>query len=138
MEQVGWSTAEPTVQCTVRWGSSSSAAHTSESTTDSPACNSRLSGVRYGTASRAMPRVQNEASTTSGSRPPAVQPQAASTIRLAMTALPASYPLECQIVAHHVPGTSSGIQTGRPARSPRSALPPDRSRRTVRAGTLRP
>lgn len=46
-----------------------------------------------------------------------VQPQAASTTRLAITALPASYPLECQIVAQHVPRTSSGIHTGFPARA---------------------
>lgn len=46
-----------------------------------------------------------------------VQPQAASTIRLAITAFPASYPLECQIVAQQVPATSSGIQTGFPARA---------------------
>ncbi|SCD81878.1 hypothetical protein GA0115253_101953 [Streptomyces sp. Termitarium-T10T-6] len=33
-----------------------------------------------------------------------------------MILLPASYPLECQIVAQHVPVTSSGIHTGFPAR----------------------
>ncbi len=64
-----------------------------------------------------MPRVQEEASTTRGSRPPAVQPQAASTIRLAISRFPASYPLEFQIVAQQVPVTSRGIQTGLPARS---------------------
>ncbi len=37
-------------------------------------------------------------------------------MRFAITRLPASYPLECQIVAQHVPVTSSGIHTGRPAR----------------------
>ena len=36
-----------------------------------------------------------------------------------MTALAVSYPLECQIVAQQVPATSSGIQTGLPARADR-------------------
>ena len=38
-------------------------------------------------------------------------------MRLAITALPSSYPLECQIVAQQVPATSSGIHTGFPARA---------------------
>lgn len=46
-----------------------------------------------------------------------VHPQAASTIRLDITSLPRSYPLECQMVAQHVPATSSGIHTGFPARA---------------------
>ncbi len=38
-------------------------------------------------------------------------------MRLAMTALATSYPLECQIVAQQVPPTSSGIHTGLAARA---------------------
>lgn len=97
-------------------GSSSSAAQTTESTSVSPVCSAALSGVRYGTTSLPSPRVHEDASTTSGSLPPAVHPQAASTMRLAMTTLPRRYPLECQRVAQQVPATSDGIHTGRPAR----------------------
>ena len=112
-----WGGARPSRPCAgpSRCGSSSSAAH-DERVDDRQLARAARGCRRSGTAPprAAMPSVQEEASTTSGSRPPAVQPQAASTIRLAITALPASYPLECQIVAQQVPATSSGIHTGLP------------------------
>ena len=118
VEQVGWSTAEPVRRAIVSRGSSSSAAQATESMTVSRSCNLRLAGLRYGTTSWPRPSVQDEASTTSGSSPPSVQRQAASTIRLAMSALPDVVPLGVPDRSRSTsPPHRPGIHTGRPARA---------------------
>ena len=64
-----------------------------------------------------MPCVHELASTTSGRRPASVHRQALSTIRLATCSAPRRKPFDVHGVAQQWPPTSSGIQSGNPARA---------------------
>ena len=63
-----------------------------------------------------MPCVQEAASTTIGSAPSPLQPQSRSTISFALWRWASRKPFELQGRPQQEPATSSGIQSGRPAR----------------------
>ena len=117
IEQLGCTTADATLRRILSFDSNRSCAQATESKTLSCAWRSRFCGVRYSTISLVIPNEHELASQTIGSLPPSLQRHRLSVVRFAITALPWTYPFECQIVAQQWPPISSGIHSGRPARA---------------------
>ena len=115
--QVGWTVAEPTLAPTSSFGSRRSCAQATESRISS--CGEPL-GVLLGEhalAGLGDACVQEAASITIGSAPSPLQRQSRSTISFALWRCASPKPFELQGSPQQLPATSSGIQTGSPARA---------------------
>ncbi len=115
--QVGWTAALATFSPTSRFGSRRSCAQATESRTSSWASRSAFSSLSTPSPGSVTPWVQEAASITIGSAPSPLHSQSRSTISFALWRWASPNPFELHGSPQQLPATSSGIQTGSPARA---------------------
>ncbi len=124
--QVGWTVAEPTFPVTSSQGSRRSCAQATESRISSLPRRPAFSSLSTPSPGSAMPWVQEAASITIGSAPSPLHRQSRSTISFALCRWAPANPFEPKAARSSFPRTSSGIQTGIPARAETSTNASDR------------